>query len=372
MQATYLRERAQRMLASAGVELDGDGAADLRVHDERVFARVFAQGSLGLGEAYMDGWWDCDDLAELSNRLLRARLDAAVQPWREIPRRIAALAVNWQTPGRSFRVGEAHYDIGNALYERMLGRYPIYSCGYWRAADHLDAAQRAKMDLICRKLGIEPGMRVLDIGCGWGEMARFVAAEYGAEVVGVTISREQVDYGQRLCGDLPVDIRLQDYRALDERFDRILSVGMFEHVGYKNYGEFMRVAARCLADDGLFLLHTIGNNHSDAGTDPWIERYIFPNSMVPSATQITQSAERRFIIEDWHNFGPDYDRTLHAWYDNFRRHWSEIEQQYGDRFYRMWRYYLLTCAGSFRARQNQLWQIVLSPHGVAGGYRSLR
>ena len=372
MRANGLRQRAERLLDRAGVTLDGNGPADLRVHDERMFARTFAQGSLGFGEAYMDGWWDCDDLSELINRILRARLYEAVQPWREIPRVVAATLVNWQTPNRSFRVGEAHYDIGNALYERMLGRYLVYSCGYWREADNLDDAQRAKMDLICRKLGLEPGMRVLDIGCGWGEMARFVAEQYGAEVIGVTISREQAEYGRQLCAGLPVDIRLQDYRALDERFDRILSVGMFEHVGYKNHAQFMKVAARCLVDDGLMLLHTIGNNHSSATTDPWIARYIFPNSMIPSANQITHSAETSFIIEDWHNFGTDYDRTLQAWFANFDTHWPEFAEQYGERFYRMWKYYLLSCAGSFRARQNQLWQIVLSPRGVVGGYRSLR
>jgi cyclopropane-fatty-acyl-phospholipid synthase len=295
-----------------------------------------------------------------------------VQPWREIPRVLAAKILNLQTPGRSYRVGEQHYDIGNALYERMLGRRLIYSCGYWREADNLDDAQIAKIDVICRKLGLEPGMRVLDIGCGWGEAARYMAEQYGVEVVGVTISREQVDYGQRLCRDLPVDIRLQDYRSVEERFDRLVSIGMFEHVGYKNYETFMDVAARCLEPHGLFMLHTIGNNQSNAITDPWIARYIFPNSMTPSAHQITGAAEGRFVLEDWHNFGADYDRTLMAWFANFDAHWPELAEGYGQRFYRMWKYYLLSCAGAFRARQNQLWQIVLSPSGVPGGYRSIR
>ena len=372
MDSGQLRERARELLAKGDVRLNGDRASDIRVHDERLYARVFAQGSLGFGEAYMDGWWDSDDIAELTFRLLRARLYEAVQPWRDLPRVLAAHLLNWQTPRRIRRVAEQHYDIGNELYDRMLGRYPVYSCGYWREADHLDDAQYAKIDLICRKLGIEPGMRVLDIGCGWGAVARHIAENYGAEVVGVTISREQVDYGRQLCEGLPVDIRMQDYRSLDERFDRILSVGMFEHVGYKNYRNFMQVASRCLDPDGLFLLHTIGNNESTATTDPWIEKYIFPNSMIPSAKQVTQSAEGHFIIEDWHNFGTDYDRTLQAWFANFDAHWPELAPQYGDRFYRMWKFYLLSCAGSFRARQNHLWQIVLSPRGQLGGYLSLR
>ncbi len=367
-----LRERARELLARAGVQLNGDRPCDIRVHDERVYARVFAHGSLGFGEAYMDGWWGCDDLSDLASRLVRARLDHAIRPWSDLPRVAAARLMNLQTPRRSYRVGEQHYDIGNDLYDRMLGRHPIYSCGYWREADNLDDAQIAKVDLIARKLGLEPGMRVLDIGCGWGAAAHYLARTYGVEVVGVTISREQVEYGQRLCADLPVDIRMQDYRALDETFDRILSVGMFEHVGYKNYPGFMQVAARCLREDGLFLLHTIGNNHSTATTDPWIAKYIFPNSMVPSANQITHAAEGNFIIEDWHNFGTDYDRTLLAWFANFDAHWPELAERYGERFYRMWKYYLLTCAGSFRARENHLWQLVLSPRGVLGGYRSLR
>lgn len=372
MSANALRARAQRLLDPADVRLDGERPFDMRVHDERLFARVFAEGSLGLGEGYMDGWWDTEDLAELFHRLLRVGLDRHVRPWRDLPRALLAMLMNLQTPGRSYRVGEQHYDIGNALYQHMLGRYLVYSCGYWREAEGLDDAQVAKMDLICRKLGIERGMRVLDIGCGWGEQARFVAERYGAEVVGVTISREQAEYGRRLCEGLPVDIRLQDYRAVDETFDRILSIGMFEHVGYKNYPTFMEVCARCLRDDGLCLLHTIGGNRSRATTDRWIARYIFPNSMIPSALQITDAAEGRFVIEDWHNFGTDYDHTLCAWFRNFDAHWPELADHYGERFYRMWSYYLLSCAGSFRARKNQLWQIVLSPNGVPGGYLSLR
>jgi len=372
MSANRLRDQAQRLLDHADVRINGDRPFDVRVHNERIFSRLFAQGSLGLGEAYMDGWWDCDDLAELFSRILRARLDEQVRPLRELPGLLQAKLMNLQTPKRSFRVGEQHYDIGNSLYERMLGKYMVYSCGYWREADNLDDAQLAKIDLICRKLGIEPGMRVLDIGCGWGEAAKRVAEKYGAEVVGVTISREQADYGRELCAGLPVDIRLQDYRELDERFDRVLSIGMFEHVGHKNHRTFMDVSARCLAEDGLLVLHSIGKNRSVNKTDPWIARYIFPNSLIPSAQHVTQSAEGRYVIEDWHNFGTDYDRTLCAWFENFDAHWPELAQQYGDRFYRMWKYYLMCCAGSFRARDNQLWQLVLSPRGVPGGYRSLR
>ena len=370
--ARRCQRRITELLGAADIRINGDRPWDPRIHTEAFYPRVMSQGTLGLGEAYMDGWWDCPALDEFVHRALTADLDAEIRPWRDGLHVLWAKLVNLQTRERAFEVGEQHYDVGNDLYRRMLGKRLIYSCGYWKAADNLDDAQEAKLDLACRKLGLEPGMRVLDIGCGWGETARFMAERYGVEVTGVTISREQARFGQALCEGLPVDIRLQDYRDVDERFDRIVSIGMFEHVGYKNYPVFMDVARRLLADDGLMLLHTIGGLRSAARTDPWIERYIFPNSMLPSARQISDATEGRFVTEDWHNFGADYDRTLMAWHDNFRQHWPELEARYGERFRRMWEFYLLSCAASFRARRNQLWQIVLSPRGIPGGYRAPR
>lgn len=362
------REQIERLLEPSGVRLNGDRPFDIQVHDERLYARVLAQGSLGFGEAYMDGWWDCEQIDEAICRIMRVGVDSAVRPWHDITRVLLARLLNMQTKRRAYEVGRHHYDIGNALYERMLGRHMVYSCGYWARADNLDDAQYDKMDLIARKLGLEPGMRVLDIGCGWGELARFMASEYGAEVVGVTISREQAEYGQQLCQGLPAEIRLQDYRDVSGTFDRIVSVGMFEHVGYKNYRVFMETCARILPSDGLLLLHTIGNNITTATTDPWIERYIFPNSMLPSAAQVAEAADEIMVLEDWHNFGTHYDPTLRSWLANFDAHWAELADDYGERFYRMWRYYLLCCAGSFRARKNHLWQLVLSPQGQPGGY----
>jgi cyclopropane-fatty-acyl-phospholipid synthase len=293
-----------------------------------------------------------------------------------------ARLLNLQRGRRAFTVGERHYDIGNDLYERMLDSRMIYSCGYWKEARTLDEAQEAKLDLTARKLGLEPGMRVLDIGCGWGGTARFLAERYGCDVVGVTVSREQVAYAREHGGGPApptaaapagsVEIRLQDYRDISEEFDRVVSIGMFEHVGVKNYPTFMDVVRRVLRRDGLCLLHTIGSNRSVSGNDPWLDRYIFPNSMLPSIKQIAQAAEGRFVVEDWHNFGVYYDTTLLHWDENFRAAWPELAERYGERFYRMWRYFLLSSAGGFRARKNQLWQVVLSPEGVPGGYRSVR
>jgi cyclopropane-fatty-acyl-phospholipid synthase len=368
MAAASFRRRTEELLTVADVRIGGDRPWDLRVHDERLYARVLAAGSLGLGESYMDGWWDCDALDEFFHRILRAELDERVHPWRDGLRVLRARLVNLQKPSRAFQIGRRHYDIGNDLFSRMLDRRMIYSCAYWRDAATLDEAQEAKLDLVCRKLGLQPGMRVLDIGCGWGGTARFAAERYGVSVVGLTVSAEQAGHARQLCEGFDAEIRLQDYRRLEGTFDRVLSIGMFEHVGYKNYPTFMRTVRSHLAADGLFLLHTIGGNRSIKRSDPWTDRYIFPNSMLPSARQVAAAIEGLFVLEDWHGFGPDYDRTLMCWHRNVERHWSELAARYGERFHRMWTYFLLSSAGGFRARKNQLWQLVLSPRGVAGGY----
>jgi cyclopropane-fatty-acyl-phospholipid synthase len=337
-----------------------------------MFRRVLAQGTLGAGESYMDGWWDCDRLDEMMYRIFGARIDSELPSLRHVLAGLRARLLNPQTPRRSFTVGEQHYDIGDDLYERMLDARMIYSCAYWRVARDLEAAQEAKLDLVCRKLGLRAGMRVLDIGCGWGGAAQFAAQRYGVNVTGITISRHQAEAARQRCRGLPVNILLEDYRSLTGQFDRIFSVGMFEHVGVRNYDTFFQTARRLLVPDGLFLLHTIGSNESVTANDPWVERYIFRNSMLPSMAQITQAADGLWVIEDWHGFGVDYDRTLLAWYERFERRWPELAEKYGERFRRMWRFWLLGSAASFRARRTQLWQIVMSPYGVPGGYSEVR
>ncbi len=366
------RKRVESLLAHAGIILNGDKPHDIQVHNQDFFQRVLADGSLGLGESYMDGWWDCERLDEFFCRILKAKLDRKVKQWKNLFPVIQAKLINLQTKSRAFHVGKHHYDIGNELFRQMLDKRMIYSCGYWKNAETLDEAQEAKLELICKKLGIEKGMKVLDIGCGWGGTAQYIAEKYGAEVLGITVSKEQVKCANELCKGLPVKIRYQDYRCVNGKFDRVVSVGMFEHVGYKNYKRFMKLVRRCLTDDGLFLLHTIGGNVSVVTTDPWITKYIFPNGMLPSARQICAAAEDIFVLEDWHSFGADYEKTLMTWYGNFESAWNDLKKYYDERFHRMWRYYLLSCAGAFRARENQLWQIVFSPEGVPGGYISMR
>jgi len=359
----------EKILDGADVRIDGDRAWDIRVRNPLFYKRVLAGGSLSLGESYMDGWWDCEALDQFFDKILCARLDKKVKKSMALVLAVIRSKIsNRQRRSMAFEIGKQHYDIGNNLFRVMLDRGMNYSCGYWLKATSLDDAQEDKLDLICRKMGFAPGMKVLDIGCGWGGFSRYAAETYGVEVVGITVSKEQARLARDRCRGLPVQIELMDYRDLHDAYDRIVSVGMFEHVGERNYQTYMKVIHRCLTPDGLFLLHTIGANNSVHDTDPWISKYIFPNSMLPSAKQITTAAEGLFVLEDWHSFGQDYDRTLMAWYQNFTGNWDRIKDVYDKRFYLMWSYFLLSCAGSFRARRNQVWQVVFSKNGVCGGY----
>ena len=360
-------------LEKTGLVLNGTAPWDLQVHNERLWARLLRDGTLGLGESYMDGWWDAAELDQFLFRLINSHIQDA------FPR---DLAVIWSVARgrllnlqrlRVTEVGEKHYDIGNDLYAAMLDRRMIYSCGYWKDAADLDAAQEAKLDLICRKLELKPGMHILDIGSGWGGFLQFAAERYGISGIGVTVSKEQAALANARTAGLPVETRLLDYQALDGQFDRIVSIGMFEHVGYKNYRAYFEKASSLLKPDGLFLLHTIGGHFSTTHGDPWSEKYIFPNGMLPSIAQIGKAIEGLFVMEDWHNFGADYDRTLMAWRDKFDAAWPDLAgPKYDERFRLMWRYYLSVFAALFRARNIGLWQVVLSPRGVPGGYRSIR
>lgn len=370
---SFFKNTIQKELAEIDIQINGTRPWDIQVHDERLYRRVIMRGSIGLGEAYMDGWWDCEQLDQFFFKILRAQLHTKHKPIGQDTFHILSNALfNKQSPARSFVVGERHYDIGNDLYRAMLDKRMVYTCGYWKDATTLDEAQEHKLDLVCRKLNLKKGQKVLDIGCGWGSFAKFAAERYGAHVTGVTISKEQAALARELCKGLSVEILFQDYRDVEGVFDHIVSLGMFEHVGHKNYRTYMEVAAKHLKDDGLFLLHTIGENYFGIDVDPWIEKYIFPNGILPRIVHIGKAVEGLFVMEDLHNFGADYDKTLMAWHKNIEAHWDKLGGHYSVRFRRMWTYFLLSCAGAFRARDIQLWQIVLSKHGVAGGYTSVR
>ncbi|GJL34384.1 Cyclopropane-fatty-acyl-phospholipid synthase [Phytobacter ursingii] len=363
---------ANELLSRAGIQVNGPSASDIQVKNPDFFKRVLQEGSLGLGESYMDGWWECDRLDVFFTKVLRAGLEKQLPRHLKDTLRIAgARLFNLQSKKRAWIVGKEHYDLGNDLFTRMLDPQMQYSCAYWKEAERLEDAQIAKLRLICEKLQLKPGMRVLDIGCGWGGLAQFMAQNYAVSVVGVTISAEQQKLAQQRCMGLDVDIRLQDYRDLNDQFDRIVSVGMFEHVGPKNYDTYFTVVDRNLKPDGLFLLHTIGSRRTDHNVDPWIDRYIFPNGCLPSVRQIANASESHFVMEDWHNFGADYDKTLMAWHERFLASWPDIADNYSERFKRMFSYYLNACAGAFRARDIQLWQVVFS-RGIEHGLRVAR
>ncbi|TVQ01029.1 MAG: cyclopropane fatty acyl phospholipid synthase [Balneolaceae bacterium] len=365
--ADYIKE----LLKPADIQINGDRPWDICVHDDRFYNRVIRYGSLGLGEAYMDGWWDSEKPDQFFYKLLYTEIDSkAGRSPAGVLLYFKSLFSNQQRKNKAFEIGHRHYDIGNDLYRAMLDRRMVYTCAYWEQANNLDQAQEAKLELVCRKLDLKPGQKILDIGCGWGSFAKYAAEKYGVSVVGITVSGQQAELGRKLCIGLPVEIRLQDYRELNETFDHAVSLGMIEHVGYKNYGDYFRIVSDCLRDNGVFLLQTIGNIYSVRYTDPWIDKYIFPNSMIPSISQLSSAFEGRMVMEDWQNLSVDYDKTLMAWVSNINRNWHKLRDRYSDRFYRMWTYYLLMSAGSFRARKNQLWQIVLSKKGLPEGYRA--
>jgi len=365
----------RELLDRADIRTDGKRPWDLRVHDARLYRRMLSEWSLGMGESYMDGEWDCDRLDEFFDHVLRTDIESRAVGLARLKLAVTVvphLLVNRQRRDRAFVVGEQHYDIGNDLFERMLDARLVYSCAYWERAATLDEAQEHKLELICRKLQLQPGQHLLDIGCGWGSLARYAAERHGVRVTGITVSREQKAFADQSCAGLPVTVLLQDYRDLRGRFDCIASVGMFEHVGPKNYDDFFATAHRLLEPEGLFLLHTIGLDRARARTDPWIDKYIFPGGKLPAARETAQAFEPWFVLEDWHNFGADYDRTLMCWWERFEAAWPQLAPRYGERFRRMWRYYLLMCAGFFRSRQGQLWQLVLTRRERAGVYRSVR
>ncbi len=365
MAAEGTKKTVIQLLDAAGITAGGSNDWDIQVHNDNFYRRILAEGSLGLGESYMDNWWSVRSLDTFIEKLVRADMANQVKKnpaffWQFFLSRIS----NRQSRKRAFQVGVKHYDIGNDLYTRMLDSRMLYTCGYWQHADTLDKAQEDKMDLVCRKIGLKPGMQVLDLGCGYGSFAKFAAQRYGARVTGYTVSKNQAELGREMNRGLPVEIMLEDYRNAQGSYDRVVSIGIMEHVGPKNYRTYMKTVDRTLKQDGIAFIHTIGGNESKTISDPWTEKYIFPNGKVPSIAQLARAMEGFFVLEDLHNFGEDYDKTLMAWYHNFQNTWEEIKDNYGDRFYRMWTYYLLSCAGAFRARGLQLWQMVITRPGT--------
>jgi cyclopropane-fatty-acyl-phospholipid synthase len=362
----------RELFDEAGVGVAGDKPGDILVKNPDFYPRLLRDASIGLGESYMEGWWESERLDLFIEKLLRIDIKKRLTGSLKMKLlTLQALITNMQSRARARQVAEVHYDLGNDLYEVMLDPRMIYTCGYWkhcktRDASSLAEAQEAKLDLICRKVGLEPGMKVLDLGCGWGGFAIYAAEKYGCEVLGVTIAKEQQSWGQARAKKLglPVEIRVQDYRDVKGRYDAVVSIGMMEHVGWRNHRTVMEVFHRSMKDEALGLMHTIGSNETQRHGIPFFEKYIFPNAASPSIAQLGKAMENLLIVEDWHNIGPDYRPTLLAWWERFDAGYPTLDQKkYDQRFYRMWRFYLLAAAGAVAARESQLWHLVFTKVG---------
>jgi cyclopropane-fatty-acyl-phospholipid synthase len=366
------KQLSLRILGLAGIEVNGKNAWDIQVHDDRLWNRIISQRELGLAEAYMDGWWDVESIDQFLTKLLEINvLDKVPFSISLVGHAVKSTVLNRQTKAKAAANAKHHYNIGNDLYTRMLDKEMAYSCGYWKSAKTLDQAQIAKFDLICRKLELKPGMKLLDIGCGWGGLLRYAAKNYGIIGTGISPADNQIELARAKNGKLKIEYLQMDYRDLSGKFDRIVSVGMMEHVGPKNLETFFNKCISLLAPDGMMLHHTIASNETKQVTDPFFDRYIFPGGVLPSLAQISKAVEKKVIIEDVHNFGPDYEKTLLAWHARINKRWSEIPN-YDERFRRMWNYYLLSSAAGFRARHIQLLQVVFRPMTSRGAYKAVR
>lgn len=353
------------LFTSAGVEIGGSAAWDVTVHDPRFYARLLRFGELGMGESYLDGWWDCDALDLMIEKLLRARLHLTFKGNLKMRLGVVkAIVFNLQSTRRATESARAHYDIGNDLYKLMLDKRMQYTCGYFKDTEDLDEAQEAKLDLICRKLQLQPGMRVLELGCGFGGFAIYAAEKYGVEVVGYNVSKAQLELAREMAGDLPVTFHMADYREASGQYDAVVSVGMMEHIGYKNYRTLMKVIERSMTDEAVALVHTIGSNMSRLRSEGFVDKYLFPNAVSPSPAQFGKAIDGLLVLEDVQNIGPHYSPTLLAWWKNFDAGYDQLDQSvYDQRFYRLWRYYLLAASGASIARKGQLWHWVLTKMG---------
>jgi cyclopropane-fatty-acyl-phospholipid synthase len=341
-------------------------------------------GMYELGEAYIRGEWKSHNLTELLYRLFTQDPELGVTFSKVSPGFLSYVILdrfkNSQVGDGAYEVARKHYDLGNDLFSAMLDSDTMtYTCGYWNEATTLRDAQIAKIDLLCRKLGLRPGMTVLDIGCGWGNFAQYAASRYGVSVVGLTVSKEQAALARERCAGLDVKIVLEDYQKYSGSFDRIVSIEMIEAVGRKNLPTYFGMVERCLKPNGLFGLQVISaetfTRYSVAALDQyilWLRKRIFPNGYLPTLPQLIAPARGTMVLEDLHNFSADYAKTLNAWAENFELAWPTLKEKYGEPFRNMWLYYLSGCEALFQARMVQLYQIVYSKGGVPGGYLSVR
>ena len=375
----YLRRLARKgrlevETADGVIERFGDGEGPLvgvKLIDRGAERRLMANPALSLGELYMDGRLvvtrgDLYSLLELGARNLN---DMRGLPWVQALHgaRVAFRSLHQRNDRRRARRNVAsHYDLDARLYDLFLDSDRQYSCAYFEyPGQSLDEAQTAKKRHIAAKLLPDDGATALDIGCGFGGLALYLAGVAGARVTGVTLSDEQFGVAKNRARDTGlsdrVDFRLQDYRDVDQTFDRIVSVGMFEHVGVRNYDEFFAAASRLLKDDGVMLLHSIGRNSVPGATNPWIRKYIFPGGYIPSLSEVLPAVERAgLLVTDIEILRLHYADTLRAWRERFMARRDEAARLYDERFCRMWEFYLAGSETSFRVDGNMVFQLQLA------------
>lgn len=367
-------ELAVRKLAEfAGIP---DTAFDhLQVVDKSAWYDIITKQNLGIAESYMHGKVEIDLVPFFTTLLNGTAIGTRRKETSFVhvidalnaPMQLSARLFNQQTRERSTRVTKQHYDAGNDLYEVMLGPSMSYTCAYWRNANNLDEAQTAKFDLVRRKLELRPGMKVVDLGMGWGTAAAYMHQHGNVDVTGVSLSEEQVKWAQAHLVKPGLRFIFSDYRDhCDDpeyagAYDRVYSIGMLEHVGFHNHWSFFKCIKKLLKPDGLAVVHTIGEPDPVPVMDPFLDTYIFPGAVIPALSGLTSAFENDFILEDFQNFGHDYSKTLAAWHINAQKFFEKNPGAYSQEFQRMWNYYLKICEVLFDLRINQLWHFVLSP-----------
>lgn len=328
-------------------------------------------GPRALGISYGKGAWDSDRLDQVMYDLFTSGDKRAKRrSWIATARYVFGnILIDQQRGARAFSIARNHYDKGNDLFRAMLDSSMSYTCGYWgeldNGAKNLDQAQEAKLDRICKKLNLQKGMRLLDIGCGWGNLIKFAAENYGVRATGLTVSKEQLRLAKERCDGLPVEVLLQDYRTFHGKFDCIASIEMIEAVGKRNISGFFNMVKRCLDRGGDFLLQVISAELFSKNSNPladefglWLERNIFPDGYLPNLRElVAPCANGELNISSWEDISSSYDRTLMAWADNFNRAWPKLRDSYGEDFKRVWNFYLYSCAAIFRARLFSVYQI---------------
>ncbi|MCH2333239.1 MAG: cyclopropane-fatty-acyl-phospholipid synthase family protein [Pseudomonadales bacterium] len=346
----------------------GDGPASVvwRINDTRVLSKIARNPLLNLGETYIEQGWDVEDgkLAQLLTILRTNFEDELVR--RGSMAAYAAILQTWNNLHASMRNVSHHYDLDESLFRAFLDQDMHYSCAYFRTPEQtLEAAQSAKCEHIRKKLCLKPGQKVLDIGSGWGSLGLYLAEQEDVQVTGLTLSNEQLgvakEHAIQRGLDNQVEFRLEDYRNHQGEYDAVVSVGMFEHVGLRNFDGYFNKVGNLLSKDGIAMIHTIGHMDRPAATNPWIRRHIFPGGYIPAISEISTAIERSpLVFADIEVWRQHYALTLKEWNRRFQTVRSEFARDKGERFCRIWEFYLLTCQTAFEVESLVVYQLQLS------------